>query len=87
MIGSLIWAVIQIISSEKMATITFDKEVVERITQTRDLLEELLETIDVITDEELMLAIEEAEEEAKRGETRALKEFARELGLEDELRT
>jgi len=70
-----------------MATITFDKEVVERITQTRDLLEELLETIDVITDEELMLAIEEAEEEAKRGETRPLKEFARELGLEDELRT
>ena len=70
-----------------MATITLDKEVVERITQTRDLLEELLETIDVITDEELMLAIEEAEEEAKRGETRALKEFARELGLEDELRT
>ena len=70
-----------------MATITFDKEVVERITQTRDLLEELLETIDVITDEELMLAIEEAEEEAKRGETRALKEFAKELGLEDELRT
>ena len=67
--------------------ITIDKEIVERITQTHDLLEELLETIDVITDEELMRAIEAAEEEAKRGKTRPLKEFAKELGLEDELRT
>jgi len=70
-----------------MATISIDKELIDSIAQTRDLLEELLETIDVITDEELMLAIEEAEEEVKRGETRPLKEFAKELGLEDELRT
>ena len=84
---SLIWAAIQIISSEKMATITLDKEVVERITQTRDLLEELLETIDVITDEKLTLAIEEDEAEAKLGETRPLKEFAKELGLEDEIQS
>lgn len=68
-----------------MATISIDKEVIERIVQTRDLLDELLETIDVITDKELMLAIEEAEEEVKQGETRPLKEFVKELGLEDEL--
>ncbi len=70
-----------------MTSITVDKEIVDRITQTRDLLDELLETIDVITDEGLMLAIEEADKEAKRGETRPLREFAKELGLEDELRT
>jgi len=69
-----------------MATISLDKEVIEHIMQTRDLLEELLETIDVVTDEKLMLAIEEAEEEVKRGKTRPLKSFVKELGLEDELR-
>jgi len=70
-----------------MATISIDKDVIKRISQTRDLLDELLETIDVITDEELMRAIEEAEKEVKRGETQPLKSFVKELGLEDELRT
>jgi hypothetical protein len=50
------------------------------------MLEELLETIDVITDDELMLAIKEAEVEVKREKTRSLREFAEELGLEDALR-
>jgi len=70
-----------------MATISIDKDVIERISQTRDLLDELLETIDVITDEELMRAIEEAEEEIRQGKVRPLKEFLKEQGLEDELRT
>lgn len=70
-----------------MVSISLDKEVVERLTQIRDLLEELLETIDVVTDEELMLAIKEAGGEVREGKSRPLTELAKELGLEDELRT
>lgn len=64
-----------------MGTIAVDDKVVERLIETRDLLDELLETIDVLADEKLMLAIKESEEEVERGETRPLKEFTKDLGL------
>jgi len=47
----------------------------------RDLLEEILETIDILADKELMDAIVESEKEIKEGKTRDLREFIKEFGL------
>ncbi|MGB3459403.1 MAG: hypothetical protein WBB08_08945 [Halobacteriota archaeon] len=61
----------------------FDKNAVELLFQTRNLLDEVLETMDVLADEELMKAIRESEDAIEKGETRDLKDFVKELGLEN----
>jgi acyl-CoA reductase-like NAD-dependent aldehyde dehydrogenase len=63
----------------------FDKEVLELLRQTRNLLEEVLETLDILADEEMMNAIRESEDEIRRGATRDFKVFVKELDLKDEL--
>ncbi|KAF5426740.1 hypothetical protein C5S39_14530 [Candidatus Methanophagaceae archaeon] len=60
------------------------KNDLELLFQTRNLLDEVLETLDILADEELMQAIRESEDEIERGETRDLKDFIKELGLENE---
>ena len=60
------------------------KNDLELLFQTRNLLDEVLETLDILADEELMQAIRESEDEIERGETRDLKDFVKELGLENE---
>jgi len=67
------------------AVSVFDKGALELLFQTRNLLDGVLETLDILADEDLMEAIKESEEEIKRGEARDLKDFAKELGLEEEL--
>jgi hypothetical protein len=67
------------------AVSVFDKDALELLFQTRNLLDEVLETVDVLADEELMKAIRESEDEIKRGEARDLKDFVKVLGLENEL--
>ena len=62
----------------------FDKNDLELLFQTRNLLDEVLETLDILADEESMKAIRESEDEIERGETRDLKDFVKELGLENE---
>ena len=47
------------------------------------LMEELLETIEVMQDEELVRDLRIALKEAEEGKTRPLKELIRELGLEE----
>lgn len=59
----------------------FDKEVLDLLLQTRNLLEEVLETMDILADEEMMDAIRVSGEEIRRGETRDFKEFVKEFGL------
>ena len=66
------------------AVSVFDKNDLELLFQTRNLLDEVLETLDILADEDLMKAIQESEDEIERGETRALKDFVKELGLENE---
>ena len=66
------------------AVSVFDKNDLELLFQTRNLLDEVLETLDILADEELMQAIRESEDEIERGETRDLKDFVKELGLENE---
>jgi len=45
----------------------------------RELLEELLETLEILADRELMEAIEEAEEDIKEGRVRDYEDFIKEL--------
>jgi len=63
----------------------FDKDVVELLLQTRELLDEILETMDILADAEMVTAIAESEEAVERGETRAFNDFITELSLEDAL--
>lgn len=57
----------------------FDKDVVELLLQTRNLLDEVLETMDIIADEKLMKKIAEAEMDVKDGRVRDFDEFLEEL--------
>lgn len=62
-------------------TSIFDRDALKLLLQMRDLLEEILETIDILADKELMDAIAESEKEIKEGKTRDFREFIKELGL------
>ena len=53
-----------------------DKELLRRVSE---LLEEILETLEVMADEELMRAIREAEEDVRAGRVRDYEELINEL--------
>jgi len=59
----------------------------ELLVKTAKLIEELIETIEVSNDRELVQGIEEALGEVKEGKTRPLEDLIRELGLEDQVQT
>jgi hypothetical protein len=59
----------------------------ELLTRAANLMEELLETIEVTQDKELMRDLKVALREAEEGKTRPLDELIRELNLEDEVRS
>ncbi|MEA2053565.1 MAG: hypothetical protein U9O96_00370 [Candidatus Thermoplasmatota archaeon] len=59
--------------------ILFEKDAIHALVQTRDLLEEILETLDVMADEEMMKKISVAEEDVKEGRIRDFDEFLSEL--------
>ncbi|MGB9023663.1 MAG: hypothetical protein WCC94_09555 [Candidatus Bathyarchaeia archaeon] len=65
-----------------MTTLLVDKSQLALIRETKDLLEELLETMDVMKDKELMHEIALSRREAKRGRTRAFRSLLEELGVE-----
>jgi len=52
---------------------------VKLITETRDLLEELLETLEIMGDKNLMEEIRKAQEDIKEGRVRDFDEFVKEL--------
>ena len=56
-----------------------DKESIEIIKKTKELLDELLETIDILGDEKAMKKIEEAEKDEKEGRVRDFDEFLNEI--------
>jgi hypothetical protein len=62
---------------EKM--VLFEKDAIHTLVQTRDLLEEILETLDIMADEEMMKKISIADEDVKEGRIRDFDEFLREL--------
>ena len=59
------------------------KEGVEPLKKTRDLLDEILETIEVVADKELMRDLVESRREAKKGSTKPFRKLVKELGLEE----
>lgn len=59
--------------------LVFDKDAVKVLIDTRNLLEEMLETIDILADEEIMRKIAFAEKEVKEGKVRDFDEFLEEL--------
>ena len=59
-----------------------EKELLKKATT---LMEELLETIEVMQDKGLVRGLRAALKEAEEGKTRLLKELIRELGLEGEI--
>jgi len=52
---------------------------VKLITETRDLLEELLETLEIMEDKNLMEGIRKAQKDIKGGRVRDFDEFVKEL--------
>jgi len=59
--------------------IVLDKESIEIIKKTKELLDELLETIDILGDEKAIKKIEEAEKDEKEGRVRDFDEFMNEI--------
>jgi len=55
------------------------------LTRAANLMEELLETLEVVQDKKLVEDLKVALREVEQGKTRPLDELVRELGLEDEV--
>ena len=66
-----------------MTLLTSDEK--ELLTKAASLMEELLETLEVMQDEELVKDLRASLREAKQGKTMALDELARDLHLEKEV--
>jgi len=67
---------------KELTTLLVDKSQLALLRETRDLLERLLETIDVMKDKELMHEIALSRREARRGRTRTFRALLEELGIE-----
>lgn len=67
---------------EELTTLLVDKSQLALIRETRDLLEQLLETIDVMKDKGLMREIVLSRREARRGRARSFRTLLEELGVE-----
>jgi len=54
--------------------------------ETKELLEQLLETLDVMADKKLLRDIEVSRSQATKGKTRSFRKLLAELGLEPQIR-
>ena len=59
------------------------KTLAEEVPKLRSLMEELLETLEVLGDEELMKSIKKSERDVQEGRLLSFKELLRELGLNE----
>jgi len=80
--------------SQKLARAVFTQEdrkrlriVAKEMPKIRSLMEELLETIDILGNSEELGAIRESLEQVKRGETRSWDEYVDELRKKGEIQT
>jgi hypothetical protein len=69
----------------ELTTLLVDKSQLALIRETRDLLEQLLETMDVMKDKKLMREIALSRREARAGKTRAFRTLLGELGVEAQI--
>ena len=65
--------------------ISLTEEQVKILAELKDLLEDILETIELLSDKELMANLEESLKDVREGRTRPLEEFLMELEKEEEL--
>ena len=65
----------------ELTTLLVDKSQLALIKETRDLLEQLLETMDVMKDKKLMHDIALSRKEASRGRIRTFRSLLEELGV------
>jgi len=79
---------------QKLARVVFTQEdrkrlkiVAEEVPKIRSLMEELLETINILGNSEELGAIRESLEQVKRGETRSWDEYVDELRKKGEIQT
>jgi hypothetical protein len=70
------------VAMEELTTLLVNKSQLALIRETRDLLEQLLETMDVMKDKKLMREIALSRSEARRGKTRQFRALLEELGVE-----
>ncbi len=61
------------------------KKEVELLEKTSQLLGEVLETLDIMSDKQVMKEIEESRKEVKAGKTRPFKSLLEEVGIESEV--
>ncbi len=65
--------------SEDTPVFHITEDVKKQFRETRDLLDQILETFDILENKELMSKIEDAEREFERGETTTLDSLKKEL--------
>jgi hypothetical protein len=65
-----------------LTTLVVDKSQLALIRETKDLLEQLLETMDVMRDKKLMHEIALSRREARKGKLRSFRTLLEELGVE-----
>jgi|GEM_PF-749211 len=69
----------------RMSSVVLSHEQVELLVRTRDLLEELIETLSVMGDREMVEAVRRGEEDLKAGRRRGYREFIGELRKSGEI--
>lgn len=62
-----------------MVQVMLDEHQIELLRRARDLIDELLETLEVASDAELMQGIKEAEEDIRAGRTKSYDEMIKKL--------
>jgi hypothetical protein len=70
-------------TTTKIPVFSIDEDIKQQLKTTRDLLDQILETFEIMEDQELMKEIKEAEEDIRNGNIISLDEFKREY-LESE---
>ncbi len=70
------------VAMRELTTLLVDKSQLALIRETRDLLEQLLETMDVMRDKKLMREIAVSRRESRTGKTRSFRTLLEELGVE-----
>jgi len=68
-----------------MGSVVLDRKQMELLLKTKNLLEELVETLDIMSDRGLVEAIRRGEEDLKAGRTRSYEGFIEELRRSDEI--
>lgn len=65
-----------------MTTLTINKSELALVKETKELLDELLETLDVMADKKLLRDVEISRSQASKGQIRSFRTFMAELGVE-----